>query len=195
MAPRSTINIFVGIPDVFEDVRALVKDVRDVSVEFYIVSSGLQDLIMGSGIVQKYFSGVYACQLDDEDAGYVHHVKRCVTFTEKTRFLFEINKGSSRPTRRCNRPMTPLVPLSRSAVNCHQQPLHKMDAVQAALNRGYTGKPANTTVELSGSRTCNRSSLSTVCATTPLPDFTNLPILLDWLRGTSRVSQRPTARL
>ena len=84
---------FSGIPDVFDDLNALVKDVRDVSVEFYIVSSGIQDLIKGSAIVQNYFSGVYACQLDDEDEGYVQHVKRCVTFTEKTRFLFEINKG------------------------------------------------------------------------------------------------------
>jgi len=86
-------QFFVGIPDVFDDLKALIKDIRDVSVEFYIVSSGLQDLIKGSAIVQEYFSGVYACQLDDEDEGYVKHVKRCVTFTEKTRFLFEINKG------------------------------------------------------------------------------------------------------
>ena len=84
---------FIGIPEIFDDLHAIVREVRDVTVEFYIVSSGLQGLIMGSKIVEKYFSGVYACQLDEDTNGVLRHVKRCVTFTEKTRFLFEINKG------------------------------------------------------------------------------------------------------
>lgn len=83
-------TFFSGIPEVFNDLRSLAT--RDISIEFYIVSSGLYEVIKGSSIVQEHFSGVYACHLDEED-GVLRHVKRCVTFTEKTRFLFEINKG------------------------------------------------------------------------------------------------------
>ncbi len=67
---------------------------RDVSVEFYIVSGGLQAIIEGCPTVQEFFTGVYGCQLaEDISTGTVSEVQRCVTFTEKTRFLFEINKG------------------------------------------------------------------------------------------------------
>jgi phosphoglycolate phosphatase-like HAD superfamily hydrolase len=87
---------FPGLPELFEDLRAAAATYRDISVEFYIISGGLQALIEGSTHVQKYFSGVYGCQLDEDPAtGAVRYIKRCVTFTEKTRFIFEINKGIS----------------------------------------------------------------------------------------------------
>lgn len=85
---------FPGLPDLFDDLRSLVGEHRDVSIEFYIISGGLQPIIEGSAHVRKYFRGVYGCQFgDDPETGIVSNIKRCVTFTEKTRFLFEINKG------------------------------------------------------------------------------------------------------
>jgi phosphoserine phosphatase len=85
---------FVGLPQLFEDLVGLVKQYRDVSIEFYIISGGLQPIIEGSKYVANAFSGVYGCQLaEDETTGVLSDIKRCVTFTEKTRFLFEINKG------------------------------------------------------------------------------------------------------
>lgn len=86
-------SFFPGLPGLFGDLEAIAAAGRDVSVEFYIVSSGLQALIAGSGIVQRHLTGVYGCQLGENEAGHLAWVKRCVTFTEKTRFLFEINKG------------------------------------------------------------------------------------------------------
>ena len=85
---------FEGLPQLFDDIRALVARQRDVTVEFYIISGGLDAIIGGSRIVEQYFSGYYACQLGKDPAtGVVRYIKRCVTFTEKTRFIFEINKG------------------------------------------------------------------------------------------------------
>ncbi len=87
---------FPGLPGLFDDLRGVVNSYRDISVEFYIISGGLQALIEGSTHVQRHFSGVYGCQLGaDPQTGVVDSIKRCVTFTEKTRFLFEINKGIS----------------------------------------------------------------------------------------------------
>ena len=84
---------FPGLPALFDDLRDLVKEQRDVDVEFYVISGGLEEVIGGSSVVQQYFSGYYGCQLGENDAGQVTYVKRCITFTEKTRYLFEINKG------------------------------------------------------------------------------------------------------
>jgi len=87
-------GFYQGIPELFDDLRVLVKKSKVGEIEFYIVSGGLQDILEGSKIVRKYFSGVYACDLaEDDSTGLVRHVKRCVTFTEKTKYLFEINKG------------------------------------------------------------------------------------------------------
>ena len=84
---------FDGLPGMFNDLRGLVAQFRDVSIEFYIVSGGLQEVIAGSHVVQSHFNGLHGCQLGESDDGEIRFVKRCVTFTEKTRYLFEINKG------------------------------------------------------------------------------------------------------
>jgi hypothetical protein len=84
-----------GLPQFFEDVWLEVKSkFKNIEVEFYIVSAGLQPVMEGSAIVRKYFRAVYGCQLaGDDENGVLKYIKRCITFTEKTRYLFEINKG------------------------------------------------------------------------------------------------------
>jgi hypothetical protein len=85
---------YPGIPELFDDLRSKVALVGGVSIDFFIISGGLEELLRGSQIVQKYFSGVYGCLLAGEPHdGPLSHIRRAVTFTEKTRFLFEINKG------------------------------------------------------------------------------------------------------
>lgn len=88
-------HYYEGLPDFFNDLRRQVSDTfSDIQVEFYIVSGGLQKIIEGSKIVQTYFKAVYGSQLaGDTDNGVLKYIKRCVTFTEKTRYLFEIHKG------------------------------------------------------------------------------------------------------
>jgi hypothetical protein len=86
-------QFFPGLPDMFIELKQSVSNYRDLTLEFYIISSGMQELIDGSRIVQNHFSGVYACRFGTNDDGTIRHIRRCVTFTEKTRYLFEINKG------------------------------------------------------------------------------------------------------
>ncbi len=70
------------------------KTYSNIEVEFYLVSGGLQAILEGIPTVSKLFSGVYGCRLgEDAKTGLVSHIKRSITFTEKTRYLFEINKG------------------------------------------------------------------------------------------------------
>lgn len=87
-------DFYPGVPEVFDDLRRIVSEAVGMSIEFFIVSSGLEDVMLGSEIVQKYFRGVYGCLLaGDTDDGPLRYIRRAVTFSEKTRFLFEINKG------------------------------------------------------------------------------------------------------
>ena len=65
---------FPGLPDLFQDLRSLASEHRDVSVEFYIISGGLQAVIEGSEHVKKYFSGVYGCQFAEDEAGRLRFI-------------------------------------------------------------------------------------------------------------------------
>lgn len=86
-------SLFPGLDTLFDDLRSLVSNVRDVSIEFYIVSGGLREVVLGSELVRANFQNVYGCELDEDESGDVRHIKRCVSFTDKTRCIFEINKG------------------------------------------------------------------------------------------------------
>lgn len=89
-------EFFPGLPQFFDDLREQLakQPFKNIQVEFYIISGGLQAILQGNAIVKKYFSGVYGCQFgEDPKTGVVVNIKRSITFTEKTRYLFEINKG------------------------------------------------------------------------------------------------------
>jgi hypothetical protein len=88
-------DYYPGLPGFFDWVREYVRDNhKNIEIEFYIVSGGLYELIAGSSIVRKYFKGIYGCHLaGDTDDGVLKYVKRSITFTEKTRFIYEIHKG------------------------------------------------------------------------------------------------------
>ena len=86
-------HYYPGIPEIFGDLRTIVNRYK-FSIDFYIISGGLQEIITGSKVVQENFTAVYGCQL--EEAGKpprLKYIKKVISFTEKTRFLFEINKG------------------------------------------------------------------------------------------------------
>lgn len=135
---------FPGLPNLFDDLRTNVVDQhRDVSIEFYIISGGLQAIIEGSAYVKKYFAGVYGCQLgEDEGTGLVSDIKRCVTFTEKTRFLFEINKGIS-PAQAATQPH-----LVNKAIAENQRPIPFKNMIY--VGDGLTDVPCFSLVEKGG---------------------------------------------
>lgn len=83
-----------GLPQLFVELRALAKEMANVNVEYYVISGGLQAVIEGSSIIRDHFAGVYGCQLEEVgDPPALANIKRAINFTEKTRYLFEINKG------------------------------------------------------------------------------------------------------
>ncbi|HTZ95611.1 MAG TPA: HAD family hydrolase [Terriglobales bacterium] len=88
-------DFYPGLPGFFDEIRDDVRsNYRNIQIEFYIVSGGLYEVVAGSAIVRKYFKAIYGCHLaGDKEEGILKFVKRSITFTEKTRFIYEIHKG------------------------------------------------------------------------------------------------------
>lgn len=63
-----------------------------LSIEHYIISSGLKEIIEGSAIGFE-FRRIYACEYLYDENGVAVWPKLSVNYTAKTQFLFRINKG------------------------------------------------------------------------------------------------------
>jgi phosphoserine phosphatase len=87
------LRFYPGLPRLFKDLRESVAlhSLSKPGIEFYVVSGGLEEIIRGSSIA-KDLSGMWGCQFAEE-AGQIRYLKKVVSFTEKTKHLFEINKG------------------------------------------------------------------------------------------------------
>lgn len=85
---------YPGLHGLIRDLKKSVEKYKDIKIEFYIISSGLKEIIEGNEFVKKHFSEIYGSQLAGEaENSTLKYIRRAITFTEKTRYLFEINKG------------------------------------------------------------------------------------------------------
>jgi hypothetical protein len=87
------LRFYRGLPALFKDLRESAKEhpLSNPAVEFYIISGGLEEIIRGSRIA-KHMSGIWGCEFAEEN-GQIAHIKNLVSFTEKTKYLYTINKG------------------------------------------------------------------------------------------------------
>ena len=83
---------FPGVIEWFERINEYGKE-RGVTIEHYVISSGLREIIEGSSIY-KNFKQVYACEFLYDHNGVAVWLKTAVNYTNKTQFLFRINKGT-----------------------------------------------------------------------------------------------------
>jgi len=111
------IPLYDGLPDFFGVVKSeIASDERfvkhGITVEHYVVSTGLRAMIMGSSVA-PYVEGVWGCEFiesvpqpgylsksgelfDDTGEGAICGIGYSIDNTTKTRALFEINKGSNK---------------------------------------------------------------------------------------------------
>ena len=96
------IRLFEGVRDWFATVNAYGA-AKGVTIEHYINSSGLKEIIEGSPIAHE-FKHIFAGTFIYNDAGEAEWPGIAVDFTAKTQFLFKISKGifSSRDNKRVN---------------------------------------------------------------------------------------------
>ena len=85
------IRLFLGVKEWFGRINAFGRS-QGVQVEHYVISSGLREIIEGSGIARE-FREIYACEFFYDRDGLASWPKLDVNFTNKTQFVYRINKG------------------------------------------------------------------------------------------------------
>jgi hypothetical protein len=93
VALGASVELFAGVEDWFGEIGAYVRLRAEtgVSVRHYLVSSGLKEIIEGTRIYPR-FHNVFASEYWFE-AYDLPFPKRVITDTNKTQYLFRINKG------------------------------------------------------------------------------------------------------
>lgn len=87
------VKLFDGVEDWFERIRAYGKT-RNVIVEYYIISSGLKEMIEGTKMARAgAFEKIYASSFYFNDRGVAKWPAQIINYTSKTQFLFRIEKG------------------------------------------------------------------------------------------------------
>jgi 2-hydroxy-3-keto-5-methylthiopentenyl-1-phosphate phosphatase len=87
------VKLFNGVEEWFERVRQYGKK-HGVIVEHYIISSGLKEMIEGTTIAQRgAFKKVYASSFYFNERGVAKWPAQTINYTNKTQFLFRIEKG------------------------------------------------------------------------------------------------------
>lgn len=113
---------YPGLPDFFGEIKKLIEEdpkykAFDIRLEHYVVSTGFAETIRGSAIA-PFVDGIFGCEfieevlqpgfLDAKDAAgnvpnanevsanEISQIASALDNTSKTRYIFEINKGSNK---------------------------------------------------------------------------------------------------
>lgn len=90
------LTFYPGLPEMFEEFKNnLLTEhhlLHGIHVEHYIISSGLKVLIEGSRLA-SHVEAIFGCEFAEDANGRITFPKRVISHTQKTQFLFRINKG------------------------------------------------------------------------------------------------------
>lgn len=85
------VEFFDGVKDWFKRISEFGKKLG-MQVEHYVISSGMKEIIEGTEI-SKNFKSIFACEFLYDENGNAVWPKTDVNYTNKTQFVYRINKG------------------------------------------------------------------------------------------------------
>ena len=85
------VTLFAGVREWFDRINRYGAE-RGIRIVHYINSSGLKEIIEGTGIAHE-FRKIYACSFLYDVDGIAYWPAVAVNYTNKTQFIFKINKG------------------------------------------------------------------------------------------------------
>lgn len=85
--------LHAGVESVFARLRQQVRQAHpQMQLEFYLISSGIGDVVRHTRVAGE-FTQIWASEFSYGADGGISFAKRVVSFTDKTRYLFHIQKG------------------------------------------------------------------------------------------------------
>ena len=93
----ANLKLYEGVPEGLVSLRDEIQNTsefRDVGirVEFYVISAGIGDMLRASALADAAHR-IWACDFAYDCAGRLSHLKNVISFTDKTRFVYMVNKG------------------------------------------------------------------------------------------------------
>ena len=110
------LEFFPGVPACFDLIKTEIEQepsfrAAGIRVESYVVSGGIGELLRASPLKNATHQ-IWGCDFSYDDRGVIAFPQNVISFTEKTRFLFRVNKGQVGPSYEgrpytVNQPMEP----------------------------------------------------------------------------------------
>ena len=99
ISTANTVKFYTGALDFIDRLKSRLNETVEyreagIALEWYVVSSGIEELLKATPLGSRA-TDIFGCAFEYDTAGRAVAVKRAVTFTEKTKFVFAINKGIS----------------------------------------------------------------------------------------------------
>ncbi len=121
------LNFYKGLPEMFEQFREGLLTTEQVAhgikVEHYIISSGMKVLIEGSRLA-PYVRAIFGCEFAEDEQGRITFPKRVISHTQKTQYLFRINKGMLDMSQDVNDHMDPEIRVKHIAPSDYRPNTH-----------------------------------------------------------------------
>ena len=89
----ASVQLYEGVEGWFGRINAYAIS-RGLNAEHYIISSGIREMIRGSSISDR-FKEIFASSFIYDEDGFATWPAMAVNYTNKTQYLFRINKGVS----------------------------------------------------------------------------------------------------
>ncbi|MBJ7450177.1 MAG: hypothetical protein JHC93_07470 [Parachlamydiales bacterium] len=96
------LQFYPGVQELFDNLRKTLAEINPtIKIEFYLIGCGLREIIRHTSIA-PHFTDIWACEFAYRNNGEIFFPKNIVSFTDKTRHLFQISKGITRDDSHAN---------------------------------------------------------------------------------------------